>query len=110
MSEVRDLSSMDGATIAANLPLGLPEMAWWLVAILAGCFAVYRLSRRWQWLKERIDEPSTHVATACFLGFSGLFIDSLTIDPAPLGQALLLAAAIFAFLGLIGKDREGPLL
>lgn len=62
------------------------------------------------WFRERLREPSTHLALSCFLGFSGIALDSASLEPSEFSEVLLTAGAVFAFLGLIGKDRQGPLL
>ncbi len=95
---------------ASAVSSGIPEIVWWLLAIFAFVAAVTWLARRWGWLFERLNEPSTFTATAVMLACGGLFAGSLSLDPVPLGQALLLAGAVFAFFGLIGKDDKGPLL
>ena len=111
-AEINDLSTRAGpaAPDYTNQPLGLPEFVWWAMAVLAVSATIGFFARYWTWLRERLYEPSTYLAAAVFLACGGLFLDSLVLDPNPKAQGLLLAAAVFAFLGLIGKDREGPLL
>lgn len=92
------------------MPLGLPEMVWWVIGILVAAGIVARLAKLWPWLWDRLNEPSTHTATAVLLACGGLFLNSLSLEPYPAGQAMLLAGTVFAFLGLIGKDDKGPLL
>lgn len=96
--------------LPTNTLLGLPEMVWWLLLIGLISAGVILLARRWTWLHDRLNEPSTHTATAVMLACGGLFVGTYSVDPVPLGQAMLLAGTIYAFLGLIGKDREGGLL
>ena len=111
MNEINDLSiSAGNGGIFTNAPLGLPPMLWWLFAIAVVCGIIKFISTKNAWVQERLQEPSTHVSVSAFFGFGGLFLDSLYLDPVPASQSLLLAACFFAFLSLIGKDREGPLL
>lgn len=108
--EIGDLSPVVLTGVPTNLPLGLPEIAWWLIVIAVLCLVVRWVSHRIEWLSERLSEPSTHISVACFFGFAGVFLNSLVLDPVPLAQALLLMAIVFAFLGLIGRDSDGSLL
>ena len=111
-AEINDLSTATGQVPPdyTNQPLGLPAFVWWAVLVF-GVTAGLGFAARWNsWLKERFSEPSTFVSLAVFVGLAGLFISSLSLDPDPMGQGFLLAAVGFAFFGLIGKDREGPLL
>lgn len=110
--EINDLSTSAGVPPPdfTNQPLGLPAFIWWALAVL-GVAGLVSLGARWNgWFFDRLSEPSTSIATAVFVGATGLFINSLRLDPDPMGQGFLLAATVFAFLGLIGRDREGPLL
>ena len=63
-----------------------------------------------EWLKDRLSEPSTFTALAVFLACGGLFYQSNFLDPQLESRVLLAAATLAALLGLIGKDRRGPLL
>ena len=111
-AEINDLSLGTGQVPPdyTNLPLGLPAFIWWALAVF-GVTAGLGFATRWNpWLRERFSEPSTFVSLAVFVGLTGLFIGSLSLDPDPMGQGFLLAAAGFAFFGMVGKDREGPLL
>jgi hypothetical protein len=111
-AEIGDLSSGTGQVPPdyTNLPLGLPAFIWWAAAVYGVMVGLAFVSHWNVWLKERLSEPSTFVSLAVFVGLTGLFISSLALDPDPMGQGFLLAAAGFAFFGLVGRDREGPLL
>lgn len=109
-AEVNDLSPAEGRSFPDNLPLGLPGIAWWLFLIVIGCAGFWWVFKRVEWVRERLTEPSTHLSLSVSFGFTGVFLNSLVLDPAPFAQALMLTGAIFAFVGLIGKDKEGPLL
>jgi len=100
---ISDLAS-GGAVPIENVPLGIPEMLWWLLGIAVVCFGIHLLARVSVWVADRLYEPSTHLSAACFFGFGGMFLDSLTLDPSPPAQALLIAAAVEAFWGLIKKE------
>jgi hypothetical protein len=105
MAEINDLSMSANIPIASTALLGLPPILWWLFAIAIGCTVVWWLAGRWDWLHDRLYEPSSHAALAAFFGLCGAYIDSLGLDPSPLGQALMLTGLFFAFLGLV--TREG---
>ena len=112
MKEIGDLSKL-GDTVQpdmSNLPLGLPEFLWWALAIFAITYVIGMMRGRFKWLYDRTREPSTYLGTAIFLACGGLFANSLTMDPLPFAQGMLLASTLFAFLGTIGKEKEGPLL
>ncbi len=109
-AEINDLPASIADVPPYNLPLGLPEIVWWLLAIMAACGGFWRLFRGVTWVRERLTEPSTHLSLSVSFGFTGAFINSLYLDPIPYAQALMLTGAVFAFFGLIGKDKEGPLL
>lgn len=109
-AEINDLSPVDYGQLHQPQLLGLPSFLWWAAGVWALAALVLFLTRYSAWLQDRICEPSSYVASAVFLIGGGLFVDSLTLDPSPLGQGLMLAGVVFAFLGLIGNDREGPLL
>ena len=111
----QDVSSLTSVQEAlpqgANYPLGLPLFVWWALGIWAGTFfGGWGLCKASHWFRERLDEPSTYLATAIMLACGGLFANSLYLDPSPLAQGMLLSATVYALLGLLGKDREGPLL
>ena len=108
MSEINDLNpnlTGDPPFVFANLPLGLPEIVWWLFAVTVLCAAGWYAAKLFRWWHDRLYEPSTHAALAAFFGFSGAYADSLNLDPSPFGQALMLTGAFFAFVGLM--TREG---
>ena len=110
-AEISDLAAQETYRFApVNYPLGLPELVWWTIGIGAAVVAIRMIFGRYQWFMDRLGEPSTHVAFAVVLACGGLFVNSLSMDPVPMGQGMLLAGAVFAFVGMIGKDREGPLL
>ena len=93
--------------------LGLPVFLWVAFGVFVAAAAIRFLLKstlHTAWLADRCNEPSTYTAAAIFLAAGGLFAQSLTMDPSSAGQGLLLSATVFAFLGLIGKDKEGPLL
>lgn len=88
----------------SNSPLGLPEVVWWVIACAVVCFVFWWLAKRSRWLHDRLYEPSTHAALAAFFGVGGAYLDSVYVDGAAAGQALMLVGVWFAFLGLITKE------
>lgn len=107
--EINSLSPVLWNAQNINYPLGLPELAWWAIGIGALVLAIRIIFGRYKWFMDRLGEPSTHVAFAVVLACGGLFVNSLSMDPVPMGQGMLLAGAVFAFVGMCGKDRPGPL-
>lgn len=103
--ELADLSSTPPVALFKNQPLGLPEVIWWLLLLIAICAGFYVASKYCRWLRERLVEPSTNAALAAFFGVGGAYVDSLRLDPSAFGQALMLVGVWFGALALITKEK-----
>ena len=85
------------------------EFLWWALLVLAASAAVRRLALYWTWLRELLYEPLTYLVTAVFIACGGILLSNI-LDLNLMAQRLLLATAIFVFIGLIIKGKKGPLL
>ena len=112
-AEVNDLATGAPPVDYTALPLGFPAWLWWAVMLLIMATMVWGIVRSpWcpAWITERFSEPSTYLGIGCTMGFFAMFIQTMSLDPVPFSQGALLAAAVFIFLGVIGRDDKGPLI
>lgn len=58
------------------------------------------------WLRERLKEPSSYTAFAVFSSSTGLFMQSLMLEPSITARALLLLGVVFAVLGIALKEGK----
>jgi hypothetical protein len=59
------------------------------------------------WTMIRLVEPSTHTAVAVFLGLTGLYLNSLTLEVHSWTGPLLIWSIAHAFFGVVLKEGKG---